>query len=257
MFINVFAGTVVLRRKNIEWLPYAPPEVLLIDSEAAYKAEFHQDVWQFGVILFVCVTGCLPWQKASPSDDPRYSRYVQWHSSATGGGPGGLLAMALVSPRRRPKLFKLLTSRAQRMFRKFLEPRCEKRSVITSTPGGLTGELGKYLEDKWLEKVSESDAGTAADKDAELCPSMYSFHSSPEEKNKLLKTLTEYGVETTVDRGAKKDRIRQWIQSSAIQEDEEEEEPDDFDSLRNEDGEPYEGRERRQSSSGSGTAASH
>ncbi|KAF4528648.1 hypothetical protein B566_EDAN017225 [Ephemera danica] len=230
---------------------------------AAYKAEFHQDVWQFGVVLFVCLTGCLPWQKASPSDDPRYSRYVQWHSSATGGGPGGLLAMALVSPRRRPKLFKLLTSRAQRMFRKFLEPRSEKRSVITTTPGGLGGELGKYLEDRWLEKVSESNAaGTAAEKDAELCPSMYSFHSSPEEKNKLLKTLTEYGVETTVDRGAKKDRIRQWIQSSAIQEDEEGEEPelDNFDLLRQDevqDGEPYEGRERRQSSSGSGTAASH
>lgn len=57
-----------------------------------------------------------------------------------------------------------------------------------------------------------------------LCPSMYSFHSSPEEKNKLLSTLVQYGIETTVDRSAKKDRIRQWIQSSVIEEDEEEEE---------------------------------
>lgn len=57
-----------------------------------------------------------------------------------------------------------------------------------------------------------------------LCPSMYSFHSSLEEKNKLLSTLVQYGIETTVDRSAKKDRIRQWIQSSVIEEDEEEEE---------------------------------
>lgn len=60
-----------------------------------------------------------------------------------------------------------------------------------------------------------------------LCPSMYSFHSSPEEKNKLLFTLTQYGIETTVDRGAKKDRIRQWIQASVIEEENEEEEGDE------------------------------
>jgi serine/threonine-protein kinase SBK len=106
--------------------------------------------------------------------------------------------------------------------------------------------------------VSENDASTEKEKAAELCVSMYSYHSSPEEKNKLLATLTKYGVETTVDRGGKKDRIHQWIQSSAIQEEEDEPEPDEFgedeypDEV--EDGEPYEGRERRQSSSG--TAAS-
>lgn len=56
---------------------------------------------------------------------------------------------------------------------------------------------------------------------------MYSFHSSPEEKNKLLFALTQHGIETTVDRVAKKKRIRDWIQESVIQEDDEEEENDD------------------------------
>lgn len=57
---------------------------------------------------------------------------------------------------------------------------------------------------------------------------MYSFHSSPEEKNKILFALAQHGIETTVDRVAKKKRIRDWIQESIIQEDdeEEEEEPD-------------------------------
>ena len=50
---------------------------------------------------------------------------------------------------------------------------------------------------------------------------MYSFHSSVEEKNKLLRVLTEYGVETTVDRSAKKVRIQQWIQNSVIREEDE------------------------------------
>lgn len=50
---------------------------------------------------------------------------------------------------------------------------------------------------------------------------MYSFHSSPDEKNKLLSTLAQHGIETTVDRSAKKQRIRDWIQSSVIAEEEE------------------------------------
>lgn len=52
---------------------------------------------------------------------------------------------------------------------------------------------------------------------------MYSFHSSPEEKNRLLFALTQHGIETTVDRMAKKERIRDWIQESVIQEEEDDE----------------------------------
>ena len=55
---------------------------------------------------------------------------------------------------------------------------------------------------------------------------MYSFHSSLEEKNQLLHTLTTYGIETTVDHSKKKDRIREWIQASAIVEENEEDESD-------------------------------
>lgn len=62
---------------------------------------------------------------------------------------------------------------------------------------------------------------------------MYSFHSSPEEKNKLLYALTQHGIETTVDRTAKKKRIRDWIQESVIQEDDEEEERDEVKSSSN------------------------
>lgn len=75
-------------------------------------------------------------------------------------------------------------------------------------------------------------AATANEPD-ELCASMYSFHSSPEEKNKILFALAQHGIETTVDRVAKKKRIRDWIQESVIQEDdeEEEEEEDDTDQI--------------------------
>lgn len=81
-------------------------------------------------------------------------------------------------------------------------------------------------------------AGGVDERD-ELCPSMYSFHSSLEEKNQLLHTLTTYGIETTVDRSKKKDRIREWIQSSAIVEENEEDESDMY-----EDSEIYEEEDR-------------
>ncbi|XP_075225689.1 serine/threonine-protein kinase meng-po isoform X2 [Lycorma delicatula] len=198
-------GTLV-RRRN-EWLPYAPPEVLQINNDDTYKAETCHDVWQFAIVIFVCLTGCLPWQKAA-LDDPRYARYLYWYNS------NGVLMHVRV-----PKLFKLLSSRCQRWMRKFLEPRGDKRI------NGLS-DLSRYLDDRWLAKSSLDRQSESGIEDDELCPSMYSFHSSVEEKNKLLATLVEYGIETTVDRVAKKDRIREWIQSSVIEEQEEDEQND-------------------------------
>ncbi|XP_043260479.1 uncharacterized protein LOC122402033 [Colletes gigas] len=195
----------VVRRHN-EWLPYSPPEVLQIDTDETYKALASHDVWQFGIVLFVCLTGCLPWQKAA-LDDPRYTRYQNWHN-------------ATLNIAKKPKLFQLISSRAQRMFKRLLDPKAEKRPVSVL-------EANKYLEDRWLAKLgAEKAMNGGADERDELCPSMYSFHSSVEEKNQLLHTLTTYGIETTVDRAKKKDRIREWIQASAIVEEYEEEESD-------------------------------
>ncbi|XP_008544325.1 probable serine/threonine-protein kinase DDB_G0268876 [Microplitis demolitor] len=195
----------IVRRHN-EWLPYSPPEVLHIDPDDTYKALTAHDVWQFGIVLFVCLTGCLPWQKAA-MDDKRYTRYLNWHS-------------ATLNIAKKPKLFQLISSRAQRMFKRLLEPKLDKRPVSVL-------EANKYLEDRWLGKLgAEKSMNGGVDERDELCPSMYSFHSSPEEKNQLLYTLTRYGIETTVDRSRKKDRIREWIQSSAITEENEDE--DDF-----------------------------
>lgn len=199
-------GNTVVRRHN-EWLPYSPPEVLQLETDETYRALTAHDVWQFGIVLFVCLTGCLPWQKAA-TDDPRYTRYLNWHS-------------ATLNIAKKPKLFQLISSRAQRLFKRLLDPKLEKRPVSVL-------EVNKYVEDRWLAKLgAEKALNGGADERDELCPSMYSFHSSLEEKNQLLYTLTRYGIETTVDRSKKKDRIREWIQSSAIVEENEEESEND------------------------------
>lgn len=96
------------------------------------------DIWQFGIVLFVCLTGCLPWQKAA-SDDPRYVRYIVWQNSTM-----------VIPIKRTPKLFKLLTTRACKLFRKFLEPVQDRRPKNFS-------DLHKFLDDRWLAKNAEKD----------------------------------------------------------------------------------------------------
>ncbi|VVC98061.1 unnamed protein product [Leptidea sinapis] len=183
----------VVRRRN-EWLPYSPPEVLKL-------AIISHDVWQFGIVIFICLTGCLPWQKAA-FDDPRYLSYFNWYNTSN-------------PLKKQPKLWKMVSSRAQKIFKKFVEPRVEKRAINFS-------ELSRYMDDRWMAK-GYTDRVAGGDID-ELCPSMYSFHSDPNEKNILLKHFRDNGVETTVDRQAKKQRIRDWIQNSVIEEVDEEEE---------------------------------
>jgi len=104
------------------------------------RAETSHDVWQFAIVVFVCLTGCLPWQKAAP-DDPRYSRYTSWR------GASGVTLL----PSRRPKLFKLLTGKAQRLMRTLLDPRPDRR------PSSLA-DLQRYLDDRWLVR-STTDRG--------------------------------------------------------------------------------------------------
>lgn len=83
--------------------------------------------------------------------------------------------------------------------------------------------MQKYSDDKWLTKVPERPNN---EDDLSTNMSMLSFHSSLTDKNRLLFTLTRYGVETTVDRDLKKDRIKEWIASSTIEEEEPDEEED-------------------------------
>ncbi|XP_043529124.1 serine/threonine-protein kinase 10 isoform X2 [Frieseomelitta varia] len=119
-----------------------------------------------------------------------------------------------------PEVLQIDTDETYKMFKRLLDPKAEKRPVSVL-------EVNKYLEDRWLAKLgTEKALNGGADERDELCPSMYSFHSSLEEKNQLLHTLTTYGIETTVNRAKKKDRIREWIQASAIVEEYEEDESD-------------------------------
>lgn len=136
-----------------------------------FRVETSHDVWQFAVVLFVCLTGCLPWQKAS-SEDPRFVSYVYWMSSN-----------GIMSPFRRPKLFKLLTSNAQRMFRKFLQPNVQTRPNVLD-------EVQNFIDERWLSKyMLDKSKGTPLSYlsyTLTLIVKLINVHSKTEIKNVVL-----------------------------------------------------------------------
>ncbi|KAB7495682.1 Serine/threonine-protein kinase SBK1, partial [Armadillidium nasatum] len=166
----------LLKRKTIS-LPYAPPEVVDTVQNESFYASTKQDVWQLGVLLYILLTGALPWQKADITD-PRYLEYVQWKKRKT---------------LKTPKRFSNFTARALKMFKRLLEPNPEKRSNVR--------EVYKYLEDKWLVRPMKRQDSEIDNQS--VCYSTYSIHSSKAEKDRVLFALKAHGIETTNHRNDK------------------------------------------------------
>ena len=80
-----------------------------------------QDVFQFGIVVFFCLFGILPWQRADVTD-PNFAHFCAWRTKKTS---------------KPPKSFKPMTSRAQKMFRKLMDIDPSKRLLLA--------ELGKVI----------------------------------------------------------------------------------------------------------------
>merc|ERR1719391_368701 len=108
-----------------------------------------------------------------------------------------------------------MTARAQKLFRKLLDPDPERRMVLD--------EINKYLEDRWIRKgvkpLVEVRGGPGDHHSQLTLGSFQSVHSNAVEKNRMLYTLLQHGVETTVDRRQKTHRIINWIKQGAERED--------------------------------------
>ena len=187
-----------------------------------------QDIFQFGIVVFFCLFGILPWQRADPAADPNFAEFSAWRRKRTS---------------KIPKNFKPMSTRAQKLFKKLLDPDPERRLKLS--------ELSKLTGDdiKWLRKpgskslvsspadpryliegqpghINNHGAAGAAGGGGLVNPhflsdgisqltmgSFQSVHSNALEKNKVLSTLLQHGVETTVDRSQKNSRIINWIQN--------------------------------------------
>lgn len=61
-----------------------------------------------------------------------FHSYLNWYSSAN-------------PLKKQPKLWKMVSSRAQKMFKKFIEPREDRRATNFV-------EISRYLDDRWMAK---------------------------------------------------------------------------------------------------------
>ncbi|XP_067002409.2 serine/threonine-protein kinase meng-po [Anabrus simplex] len=174
-------GTLV-SRVRCTWQAFLPPEVCEIVSNERYLCRMSSDCWQLGIIMFVCLTGCPPWQAADSISDSAYCNFSRWQKRRT---------------TKLPAQFKRFSTRLLRLFRRLLEHKAEKRASVE--------EVNKYLKDTWLSvKSATSSVATGCGTVSSGCrmketPSPPCNDLVDESKCRLKKLLGSYGLETTVD----------------------------------------------------------
>uniref|UniRef100_A0A8C3FR40 SH3 domain binding kinase family member 3 n=1 Tax=Chrysemys picta bellii TaxID=8478 RepID=A0A8C3FR40_CHRPI len=108
-------------------LPYAPPELCLLEASETLELDASLDVWAFGVLLFCLGTGCFPWDVAV-SPDPQFEAFGAWQNSTV--------------PGEAPAPWRAFGPAAQEMFRRLLTLDPNRRSPAI--------EVHKYLPLVWL-----------------------------------------------------------------------------------------------------------
>ncbi|XP_009586370.1 PREDICTED: serine/threonine-protein kinase SBK1-like [Fulmarus glacialis] len=115
-------------------LPYAPPELCLLQGSDTLELDSSLDVWAFAVLLFCLCTGCFPWAVAT-SSDPQFEDFSAWQ----GGGAG----------RGVPASWQGFGSGALEMLRRLLTLDPDRRSPAI--------EVQKYLSLPWVMAPSTGD----------------------------------------------------------------------------------------------------
>ncbi|XP_063309573.1 serine/threonine-protein kinase SBK1-like [Pelobates fuscus] len=63
---------------GMSWIiPYMAPELCLVADSEPILLHPSLDVWAFGVLVYVMLTGCFPWKEALPRDQ-QYLQFVHW-----------------------------------------------------------------------------------------------------------------------------------------------------------------------------------
>lgn len=192
-------GTLVSKLR-CNWLPFVPPELYEVVSNERYNCKSSSDVWQLAVVIFVCMTGCPPWQNADSISDAAYASFWRYQKRRV---------------TKVPHQFRKFTPRLLRMFRRMFEHKPDKRAAVT--------EVNKYLKDNWLDSklnTSHSDSkivGTTTILGQDRRDSLQTYldqgeqTGSDENKTRLKRLLSSYGLETTVDQKVLTKRVWDWV----------------------------------------------
>lgn len=196
-------GTLVKKIKHT-WSNFLPPEVIESVKNEKFICRTASDTWQFGIMIYSLLTGNAPWAKADWVHDSKYAAFKKYEERKT---------------QKLPDSFKGFTPRILRAFRKMLNHNAEDRAKVT--------EISKYMKDRWMDAkpggVSGSKSasnllvagadGLCTDKDS-ICVYLNQRESRPsldENKQRLRRLMSTYGLETQLDQGAIRKRIWDWV----------------------------------------------
>jgi serine/threonine-protein kinase SBK len=199
---TVREGTLVTKHR-CTWQPFLPPEICELITRERYECRMTSDCWQIGIIIFVCLTGCPPWQSADISD-VAYCNFMRWQKRKT---------------TKVPVQFRYFTSRFLRMIKRLLEKKPEKRASVN--------EINKYLKDIWMDRKTSArgsscgaDAGASSSAVGASRKESFNMYLNQlddktrlvdESKSRLKKLLSAYGLETSVDQRAMTRRVWEWL----------------------------------------------
>lgn len=191
-------GTLVKKIKHT-WKNFLPPEVIESVKNEKFICRASSDTWQFGIMIYSLLTGNPPWRKADWVHDTKYAAFKKYEERKT---------------TKIPDNFKKFSPRILRAFRKMLNHNAEDRAKVT--------EISKYIKDKWLDsKITCSKSASnifgqpASDQDS-ICVYLNqrgSRQSLDENKQRLRRLMSTYGLETHLDQGEVKKRIWEWVLS--------------------------------------------
>ena len=93
-------------------MPFVPPELYVIIKNEKYTCQTANDVWQFAILIYFCLTGTAPWQHADYIKDTAYASFWRYQKRRV---------------TKVPVHFKKFASRLLRMFRRMFEHKPENR----------------------------------------------------------------------------------------------------------------------------------
>uniref|UniRef100_A0A182NAV3 Protein kinase domain-containing protein n=1 Tax=Anopheles dirus TaxID=7168 RepID=A0A182NAV3_9DIPT len=133
---------VLVSKNNKTWTAFLPPEVLEVVKNERFICKASSDSWQFGIVLYVCLTGATPWKSADWVRDAKYAAFMKYQKRET---------------TKIPENFRRFTPRLLRAFRRIFDHRDEDRAKVT--------DIMKYMKNRWMDgkiTVSKSASNIAS-----------------------------------------------------------------------------------------------
>ncbi|XP_069819685.1 serine/threonine-protein kinase SBK1-like [Dendropsophus ebraccatus] len=130
-------GSMTIRRTGTK--SYMAPEIRQLTKQKPLVIDPSLDVWSFGVVLYILLTGTSPWKSADPTDQ-EYCNFVEWQNNFGRMDP--------------PSQWRRLSPEVHTMLSGLLAIDSNRRSKCTA--------VLMFLGEHWKESFSESTDSSEA-----------------------------------------------------------------------------------------------